>query len=162
MPAVRETVESVRAIDVDQYKYGFVTDIEMEKSPKGLSEDTVRFISAKKNEPQWMLDWRLEAYRRWLTMQEPTWARVKYGPIDYQAIRYYSAPKQKKTLNSLDEVDPERRERLPHRRQVAGAVVDQSDHSRPLVLGSIFASRASRAQATRNARANALNTASMW
>ena len=107
MPAVRETVESVRAIDVDQYKYGFVTDIEMEKAPKGLSEDTVRFISAKKNEPQWMLDWRLEAYRRWLTMQEPTWARVKYGPIDYQDLYYYAAPKMNEAPKSLDEVDPE-------------------------------------------------------
>ena len=78
MPAVQETIEQVRRIDVDQYKYGFVTDIESDKAPKGLSEDTVRFISAKKNEPEWMLEWRLEAYRRWLTMREPTWARVHY------------------------------------------------------------------------------------
>jgi Fe-S cluster assembly protein SufB len=106
MPAVRETVEQVRRIDVDQYKYGFVTDIESEKAPKGLSEDTVRFISAKKSEPQWMLDWRLEAYRRWQTMREPTWARVNYPKIDYQNAYYYSAPK-KKVLASLDEVDPE-------------------------------------------------------
>ena len=76
MPAVQETVERVRRIDVDQYKYGFVTDIESDKAPKGLSEDTVRFISAKKDEPEWMLEWRLDAYRRWLTMREPTWARV--------------------------------------------------------------------------------------
>jgi len=107
MPAVRETVESVRAIDVDQYKYGFITDIVMEKAPKGLSEDTVRFISAKKNEPQWLLEWRLEAYRRWLTMQEPTWARVKFGPIDYQDLYYYAAPKMNEAPKSLDEVDPE-------------------------------------------------------
>ena len=93
-------------IDVDQYKYGFVTDIESEKAPKGLSEDTVRFISAKKNEPEWMLQWRLEAYRRWLTMREPTWARVSYPKIDYQDLYYYSAPKRK-ALASLDEVDPE-------------------------------------------------------
>ena len=106
MPAVQETVEQVRRIDVDQYKYGFVTDIESEKAPKGLSEDTVRFISAKKSEPQWMLDWRLGAYRRWLTMREPTWARVDYPKIDYQNAYYYSAPK-KKSLASLDEVDPE-------------------------------------------------------
>ena len=78
MPAVQETVDQVRLIDVDQYKYGFVTDIESEKAPKGLSEDTVRFISAKKGEPEWMLAWRLEAYKRWLTMREPTWARVDY------------------------------------------------------------------------------------
>ena len=73
MPAVQETVEKVRRIDVDQYKYGFVTDIESEKAPKGLSEDIVRFISLKKNEPEWMLRWRLDAYRRWLTMREPKW-----------------------------------------------------------------------------------------
>ena len=84
MPAVQETIERVRHIDLDQYKYGFVTDIESDKAPKGLSEDTVHFISAKKNEPAWMLEWRLDAYRRWLTMREPQWARVDYGPIDYQ------------------------------------------------------------------------------
>ena len=78
MPAVQETVERVKRIDVDQYRYGFETLIESDKAPKGLSEDTVRFISAKKNEPAWMLEWRLEAYRRWLTMTEPTWARVNY------------------------------------------------------------------------------------
>ncbi len=78
MPAVPETVDQVRRIDVDQYKYGFVTDIESDKAPKGLSEDIVRFISAKKNEPEWMLAWRLDAYRRWLTMREPSWARVSH------------------------------------------------------------------------------------
>jgi Fe-S cluster assembly protein SufB len=106
MPAVTETVEQVRRIDVDQYKYGFETKIESEKAPKGLSEDTIRFISAKKNEPKWMLDWRLEAYKRWLTMREPTWARVNYPKIDYQDLYYYSAPKRK-AFASLDEVDPE-------------------------------------------------------
>jgi Fe-S cluster assembly protein SufB len=106
MPAVQETIERVRHIDVDQYKYGFVTDIESEKAPKGLSEDIVRFISAKKDEPEWMLNWRLDAYRRWLTMREPQWARVDYGPIDYQDLYYYSAPKRN-ALASLDEVDPE-------------------------------------------------------
>src|SRR5919198_3447724 len=107
MPAVQETVERVRRIDVDQYKYGFETLIESDKAPKGLSEDTVRFISAKKNEPEWMLNWRLEAFRRWLTMREPRWAKVKYGPIDYQDIYYYSAPKKKAGPKSLDEIDPE-------------------------------------------------------
>ena len=107
MPAVQETVDQVRRIDVDQYKYGFVTDIESDKAPKGLSEDIVRFISAKKNEPEWMLEWRLDAYRRWLTMREPTWARVNYGPIDYQDLYYYSAPKKKDGPKSLDEIDPE-------------------------------------------------------
>src|ERR671935_1521159 len=106
MPAVQETVDRVRQIDVDQYKYGFETQIESEKAPKGLSEDIIRFISAKKSEPDWMLAWRLDAYRRWLTMREPAWARVKYGPIDYQNLYYYSAPKRD-PLKSLDEVDPE-------------------------------------------------------
>jgi len=107
MPAVQETVDRVRRIDVDQYRYGFETLIESEKAPKGLSEDTVRYISAKKNEPDWMLQWRLEAFRRWLTMTEPTWARVHYPKIDYQDIYYYSAPKPKKQLSSIDEIDPE-------------------------------------------------------
>src|SRR5712692_3875343 len=107
MPAVQETVDQVRLIDVDQYKYGFETLIESEKAPKGLSEDTVRFISAKKNEPAWMLEWRLKAYRHWLTMREPTWARVDYPKIDYQNIYYYSAPKKNAAPKSLDEIDPE-------------------------------------------------------
>ena len=102
MPAVQETVEQVRLIEVDQYKYGFVTDIESDKAPKGLSEDIVRFISAKKSEPEWMLAWRLEAYRRWLTMTEPSWARVDYPPIDYQDLYYYAAPKSKVAPKSLD------------------------------------------------------------
>ena len=107
MPAVQETVDQVRRIDVDQYKYGFETLIETEKAPKGHSEDTVRFISAKKEEPQWMLEWRLDAYRRWLTMREPTWARVAYPKIDYADLYYYAAPKAFKAPKSLDEVDPE-------------------------------------------------------
>src|SRR6185369_15238408 len=107
MPAVQETIERVRDIDLDQYKYGFVTDIESDKAPKGLSEDTVHFISAKKDEPAWMLEWRLDAYRRWLTMREPQWARVNYGPIDYQNAYYYSAPSNFKAPKSLDDIDPE-------------------------------------------------------
>jgi Fe-S cluster assembly protein SufB len=107
MPAVRETVDQVRQIDVDQYKYGFVTDIASEKAPRGLSQETIRFISAKKNEPDWMLEWRMGAYRRWLTMTEPTWARVKYPKIDFQNLYYYSAPKSTKGPKSLDEVDPQ-------------------------------------------------------
>src|SRR6201995_2549341 len=106
MPAVQETVDRVRRIDVDQYRYGFETLIESDKAPKGLSEDTVRFISAKKNEPACMLEWRLEAFRRWQTMQEPTWARVDYPKIDYQDLYYYAAPKPKKKVGSLDEIDP--------------------------------------------------------
>ncbi|MCX5570996.1 Fe-S cluster assembly protein SufB [Kaistia nematophila] len=107
MPAIQETVDQVRQIDVDQYKYGFVTDIESERAPKGLSEDIVRFISAKKNEPEWMLEWRLDAYRRWLTMTEPTWSRVQYPKIDFEDLYYYSAPKSTSGPKSLDEVDPE-------------------------------------------------------
>jgi Fe-S cluster assembly protein SufB len=107
MVAVQETVDQVRQIDVDQSRYGFETNIESELAPKGLDEDTIRYISAKKDEPGWMLEWRLEAFRRWQTMQEPTWARVDYPKIDYQDLHYYAAPKQKKALASLDEVDPE-------------------------------------------------------
>src|SRR3954447_19851336 len=107
MPAVQETVEQVRSIDVDLYKYGFTTDVEMEKAPKGLSEDVIRYISAQKNEPAWMLEWRLDAYRRWLTMREPNWARVAYERIDYNDIYYYAAPKKNPAPKSLDEVDPE-------------------------------------------------------
>jgi Fe-S cluster assembly protein SufB len=107
MPAVQETIDQVRSIDVDQYKYGFETVVEMEKAPKGLSEDVIRFISAKKGEPEWMLQWRLDAYKRWLTMQEPDWARVSYDKIDYNDIYYYAAPKKNQAPKSLDEVDPE-------------------------------------------------------
>jgi Fe-S cluster assembly protein SufB len=107
MAAVRETVETVRSIDVDAYKYGFITDIETDKAPKGLSEDIVRLISKKKTEPGWLTEWRLDAYRRWLTMREPTWARVDHPPIDYQELYYYSAPKSTEGPRSLAEVDPE-------------------------------------------------------
>jgi Fe-S cluster assembly protein SufB len=94
-------------IDVDKYKYGFTTDIESEKAPKGLNEDIVRFISAKKGEPEWLLEWRLGAFRRWLTMTEPTWAKVHYPEIDFQDLYYYAAPKTVEGPKSLDEVDPE-------------------------------------------------------
>ena len=90
-----------------EYKYGFVTDIDSDNAPKGLNEDIIRFISAKKKEPEWMLTYRLKAYRHWLTMEEPDWAHVSYKKPDFQDIIYYSAPKPKKVLNSLDEVDPE-------------------------------------------------------
>ena len=107
MPAVQETIDQVRTLDVDQYKYGFETVIETDKAPKGLNEDIIRFISAKKDEPQWMLDWRLAAYARWLTLEEPTWARVEYPRIDFQDLHYYAAPKNQSGPKSLDEVDPE-------------------------------------------------------
>ena len=107
MAALKETVDTVESIDVDAYKYGFSTDIESDKAPKGLSEDIVRFISAKKDEPQWLTDWRLSAYRRWLTMTEPNWARVEHPRIDYQDLYYYSAPKSTPGPTSLEDVDPE-------------------------------------------------------
>jgi Fe-S cluster assembly protein SufB len=99
-------VSDVRTLADQEYKYGFTTDIEQETVAAGLNEDVIRLISEKKQEPAWLLEWRLKAYRHWLTMQEPTWANVKFGPIDYQAIRYYSAPKAARP-KSLDEVDPE-------------------------------------------------------
>lgn len=108
MPAVQETIDAVRSIDVDKYKYGFSTDIQSDLAPKGLNEDIIRFISAKKEEPEWMLDWRLAAYQRWQTMEEPHWARVEYPKIDFQDIHYYSAPKSfADGPKSLDEVDPQ-------------------------------------------------------
>ena len=143
MPAVQETVDRVRQIDVDQYKYGFVTDVESEKAPIGLSEDTVRYISAKKNEPAWMLEWRLEAFRRWLTMREPTWARVDYPKIDYQNAYYYSAPKKKPQLSSLDEVDPQILETykklgIPLREQEMLAGVVRPEGERRVAVDAVF------------------------
>ena len=103
--------ETIQKLAQQDYKWGFVTDIEEERIPKGLNEDIIRVISAKKHEPEFMLEWRLKAYRHWASLErsdaEPKWANIKYGPIDYQGITYYSAPKQKKQLNSLDELDPE-------------------------------------------------------
>jgi Fe-S cluster assembly protein SufB len=103
MSATAQTIEKLIS---QEYKQGFVTDLEADTIPPGLNEDVIRIISAKKNEPDWMLQWRLEAYRHWLTMTDPRWAYVNYADIDYQAISYYSAPKQKKGPKSLDEVDP--------------------------------------------------------
>jgi Fe-S cluster assembly protein SufB len=105
MAAVKQTVEHVESLE--KYKHGFVTDIDQEFAPKGLSADTVRFISAKKGEPDWMLQWRLEAFQRWQAMDEPTWAKVNFPRIDYQDSYYYAAPKEKVGPKSLDEVDPE-------------------------------------------------------
>ena len=107
-PASVENRPRPGALAPSSYKYGFVTPIESETAPKGLSKDTIRFISAKKNEPGWLLDWRLEAYRHWLTLAEPNWAHIKHAPIDYQDAFYYAAPKQKKAKpGSLSDVDPE-------------------------------------------------------
>ncbi len=107
MPAVQETIDQVKEIDVDQYKYGFETNIESVKAPKGLNEDIVKFISDKKGEPEWMLQWRLDAYKRWRAMTEPTWAKVSYPKIDFEDLYYYSAPKNTEGPKTLDEVDPE-------------------------------------------------------
>ena len=106
MGATEETIAAVEDA-TGQYKYGFVTDIETEKAPKGLNEDIIRFISAKKNEPEWMLEWRLKAYAKWLTMDAPDWAKLNIPEIDYQDIHYYAAPKSAEGPKSLDEVDPE-------------------------------------------------------
>lgn len=114
-----------------EYKYGFFTDIEMDTAPKGLNEDIIRLISSKKNEPDWLLEFRLEAYRKWLTMKEPTWAHLHHPPINYQDIIYYAAPKKKKELKSLDEVDPELLETfnklgisLEEQKRLSGVAVD--------------------------------------
>ena len=118
-------------ITSSEYKWGFVTDIDNDSLPKGLSEDTVRYISAKKNEPEWLLEWRLDAFRKWLAMEEPKWPNVKYPKIDFQDIIYYSAPKPKVTLNSLDEIDPELRATfeklgisLDEQKRMTGVAVD--------------------------------------
>ncbi|MGH9792661.1 MAG: Fe-S cluster assembly protein SufB, partial [Candidatus Acidiferrales bacterium] len=104
-------VKTIRDLAEREYKWGFVTEIEEERVPKGLNEETIRLISEKKNEPDFMLQWRLKAFRHWASLEraeaEPTWANIKYGPIDYQNITYYSAPKKKPSLTSLEEMDPE-------------------------------------------------------
>ena len=106
MVATTETINQVKTT-TDKYKYGFSTEFEVDKAPKGLNEDIIRFISEKKDEPKWMLDWRLEAFKKWKRMEKPNWAKVSFPDIDFQDIYYYAAPKAKKKLNSLDEVDPE-------------------------------------------------------
>lgn len=118
-------------ITSSEYKYGFTTNIEADEAPMGLNEDIVRFISAKKNEPEWMLEWRLKAFNMWLGMKEPKWPNVHYPTIDYQAVKYYSAPKQKKNINSLDEIDPELRATfeklgisLDEQKRLTGVAVD--------------------------------------
>jgi Fe-S cluster assembly protein SufB len=147
MPAVQETIDQVRELDVDQYKYGFETLIEMDKAPKGLNEDIIRFISAKKEEPQWMLDWRLSAYRRWLTMEEPDWARVEYPKIDFNDLYYYAAPKNQSGPKSLDEVDPEllrvyEKLGIPLREQeiLAGVQKPSADGEEAEVSDNVYAS----------------------
>src|SRR5258708_4749377 len=99
--------ELIKDITKQEYKWGFTSPIDSETAPAGLNEDVVRMISAKKNEPEWLLEWRLKAYRHWTTLREPHWANITYPEINYQAIRYYSEPKKKVAPKSLDEVDPE-------------------------------------------------------
>lgn len=130
-------IELLESITNSDYKYGFETIIEADEAPKGLDESTVRFISAKKNEPEWLLEWRLKAFRLWQTMEEPHWPNVKYPKIDYQDIIYYSAPKQKIALGSLDDIDPELRRTfeklgisLNEQKRLAG-VVDPTDLNIP-------------------------------
>jgi len=105
-----EKVDDIlQEVTTSEYKYGFTSDFEVEEAPIGLDESIIRFISAKKQEPEWLLEWRLAAFRQWLQMSEPKWSNLTYTPADYQALKYYSAPKPKKQLNSLDELDPELR-----------------------------------------------------
>jgi Fe-S cluster assembly protein SufB len=125
------STETIEQLATKEYKYGFVTAIDSDTLPPGLDETTIREISRRKEEPDWLLEFRLKAFRTWLTMKEPTWQNVHYGPIDYQAISYYSAPKKKPTLNSLDEVDPELRRTfeklgipLEEQKMLSGVAVD--------------------------------------
>src|SRR5579863_2300863 len=107
MSAATQTLNTVESVTQSGYKWGFETDIEMDLAPKGLNEDIIRLISSRKEEPAWLLEWRLKAYAAWLQMTEPHWARVEHAPIDYQDLHYYAAPKKKVGPKSLDEVDPE-------------------------------------------------------
>ena len=143
MAATLETVEQVRAVTEQKYKYGFFTDIESDTAPKGLSEDIVRFISARKNEPEWLLEWRLKAYRHWLTMEEPNWGKLGYPPIDYQDAYYYSAPKVASAPKSLDEVDPEllrtyEKLGIPIQEQKMLAGVDDGTPTRKVAVDAVF------------------------
>jgi Fe-S cluster assembly protein SufB len=146
MPAVTETIDTVQSVTEGAYKWGFETDIEMEFAPKGLNEDIVRFISKKKNEPQWLLDWRLKAFAIWQKMEEPVWAAVNYPPIDYQDAYYYAAPKA--GPKSLDEVDPELLKTyaklgIPLKEQaflagVEGAGESAADARMPIAIDAVF------------------------
>lgn len=131
MDTMNDINSDIQKAVMADYKYGFVTDIEADAAPKGLNEEIIRFISVKKNEPEWMLEWRLKAYRHWLNMEEPSWANLKHPPIDYQDIIYYSAPKQKVKPGSLDEIDPELRRTfeklgisLEEQKRLSGVAVD--------------------------------------
>jgi Fe-S cluster assembly protein SufB len=143
MPTSQETIEDLATQD---YKYGFVTDVAEDRIAPGLSEDVVRLISKKKNEPEWLLEWRLKAYRSWVDMREPKWHNLDISPIDYQNIIYYSAPKKKPTLNSMDEVDPEVRATfdklgipLEEQKMLSGVAVDAIFDS--VSVGTTFKSK---------------------
>ena len=138
-----DTLETVQALAESGYKYGFATEIEMDLAPKGLNEDIVRLISARKDEPQWMLDWRLKAFALWQTMTEPSWAKVGYPPIDYQDIHYYAAPKKKAGPKSLEEVDPEllamyEKLGIPLRERAILAGVEGADQPNPIAVDAVF------------------------
>jgi Fe-S cluster assembly protein SufB len=138
MTAAVETLETVQNVTQSGYKWGFETDIEMDIAPKGLNEDIVRLISARKNEPEWLLEWRLKAYRHWLTMEDPDWAKVHHPKIDFQDLHYYAAPKQKSGPKSLDEVDPEllkmyEKLGIPLRERAILAGVEPEEGERPPV-----------------------------
>ena len=144
MPAVAETLDTVRAVTGSTYKWGFETDLEMDIAPKGLSEDTIRLISARKEEPEWLLAWRLKAFAAWKTMAEPHWAKATYPRIDYQDIHYYAAPKKGGGPKSLDEVDPEllrtyEKLGIPLREQALLAGVEPSPDDRlPMAVDAVF------------------------
>ena len=144
MVAVAETLEAVQSVTDGGYKWGFSTDIEMDMAPKGLNEDIIRLISARKNEPQWLLDWRLKSYAAWLKTEEPDWAKINHPPIDYQDLHYYAAPKKKAGPKSLDEVDPEllrtyEKLGIPLReRAILAGVEGAEDERPPIAVDAVF------------------------
>jgi Fe-S cluster assembly protein SufB len=143
MSAVAETLQAVESVTNGAYKWGFETEIEMDLAPLGLNEDIIRLISARKNEPQWMLDWRLGAYRAWLRMDTPHWANLGIPPIDYQALHYYAAPRKKPGPTSLDEVDPEllrtyEKLGIPLRERALLAGVEPAEGERQIAVDAVF------------------------
>ncbi|MCT6856058.1 MAG: Fe-S cluster assembly protein SufB, partial [Bombella apis] len=143
MPAVSETREAVEKLAKSNYEWGFETDVEMDLAPKGLNEDIVRLISARKKEPQWMLEWRLKAFRSWQEMSEPNWAKVKHPPIDYQDAHYFAQPKKKPGPKSLDEVDPEllktyEKLGIPLHEQEMLAGVEGAGQKTPVAVDAVF------------------------
>ncbi|NLT49385.1 MAG: Fe-S cluster assembly protein SufB [Ignavibacteria bacterium] len=129
-----DDMKVVEDLTQSEYKWGFTSNVEADEAPKGLNEDIIRFISAKKNEPEWMLEWRLKAYKYWLTMEEPHWAKSKYPPIDYQATKYYSAPKKMPKLNSLQEADPE----LIKTFEKLGIPLEEQKHLAGVAVDTVF------------------------